>query len=49
MEEPTRSIDLNEFRVIVRYPGYMPSAFNLFTDQTADAATGCSSKAASPS
>lgn len=40
MEEPTRSIDLNEFRVIVRYPGYMPSAFNLFTDQTADAATG---------
>lgn len=38
--EPTRSIDLDDFRVVVRYAGYMPSAFNLFTNQTADAATG---------
>lgn len=39
-DEETRSIDLNDFRVVIRYAGYMPSAFNLFTDRTADAATG---------
>lgn len=39
-DETTRSIDLDEFRVVVRYTGYLPSAFNLFTDRTADAATG---------
>lgn len=38
--EPTRSIDLNDFRVVIRYSGFMPSSFNLFTNQTADAATG---------
>lgn len=39
-DEETRSIDLNDFHVVIRYAGYMPSAFNLFTDRTADAATG---------
>lgn len=40
VDESTINIDLNEFRVVVRYSGYMPSAFNLFTNQTADAVTG---------
>ena len=39
-DEPTRSIDLDDFRVVVHYAGYVPSSFNLFTDQTADASTG---------
>lgn len=40
VDESAINIDLNEFRVVVRYSGYMPSAFNLFTGQTADAVTG---------
>lgn len=40
VDEPTRSVDLNDFRVVIRYSGYMPSSFNLFTNQTADAALG---------
>lgn len=40
VDESAINIDLNEFSVTVRYSGYMPSAFNLFTGRTADAVTG---------
>lgn len=37
----TRS-DLEEFKVVFRYPGYMPSVYNIFTNQVTDAWTGMS-------
>ena len=36
----TRSIDVSEFRVIFRYNAFMPSSFNIFSDQPSDSWTG---------
>lgn len=33
---------LADYRIVLRYAGFMPSAFNLFTDQPSDARTGVS-------
>lgn len=36
----TRAVDLNDYRVIFRYAGFMPSSFNMFTNKPIDAKTG---------
>jgi len=41
-EEYTRGIDLSEYKVVFHYSGFMPSAFNLFTNKPNDAQTGVS-------
>ncbi len=41
-ENDTRAIDLEDFRVVFTYSGFMPSAYNLYTMRPADARTGVS-------
>ena len=36
----TRAFDLNDYRVVIRYNGFMPCSFNMFTNKPADAWTG---------
>lgn len=36
----TKAIDLDDYRIVFRYTGYMPSAFNMFTDKPIDSSTG---------
>lgn len=38
--EDNRVVSLADYRVVFRYTGFMPSAFNMFTDKPADAWTG---------
>lgn len=46
LSDETRAVDLGAYRVVVRYPGFMPSSFNLFTDKPADSSTGVSFESA---
>ena len=40
-QEPTRSgIDLNNYRILFVYSGYMPNVYNMFTDKPVDSTTG---------
>ena len=41
-EEYTRGIDLSEYKVVFHYSGFMPSAYNMFTNKPNDARTGVS-------
>ncbi len=41
-DEGTRTVNLDDFKVVFRYAGFMPSAFNPFTGKRCDAATGVS-------
>lgn len=41
---PTKTIDLDDYEVVIYYPGYMPSAFNMFIDKPVDSMTGVSFK-----
>ena len=43
-EEIKPTIDLSDFTVVVRYPMYMPSAFNAFTNKPTDSKTSKSFK-----
>ena len=36
----TKSIDLEEYRVIIYYVGFMPDTYSLFTDKPVDSSTG---------
>lgn len=36
----TKVVDLNDYRVLFHYTGFMPSAFNIFSDKPVDAKTG---------
>ena len=36
----TRAFDLDDYRVVFRYNGFMPCSFNMFTNKPADAWTG---------
>ena len=38
----TRAFDLNDYRVVFKYNGFMPCSFNMFTNKPADAWTGVS-------
>lgn len=38
--EGIRALSLADYRVVIRYMGYMPSVYNMFTDKPADAWTG---------
>jgi len=38
--DDSRSIDLEDYRVVFYYPGFMPSAYNMFTDRPSDSKTG---------
>lgn len=38
----TRGVDLNNYRVVFHYTGFMPCAFNMFTDKPNDSKTGVS-------
>lgn len=39
--EPTRGgIDINDYKVMFYYSGYMPNVYNMFTDKPVDSATG---------
>ncbi len=40
--DPSRFIDLSQYRVRFRYPQYMPCSFNMFTNRPADSWTGMS-------
>lgn len=40
--DPSRYIDLTQYRVRFRYPQYMPCSFNMFTNRPADSWTGMS-------
>lgn len=33
-------IDISDYRVLLRYHGFMPNAFNMYTDKPSDASTG---------
>ena len=39
---PTKAVNLDDYRIVFRYTGFMPSAFNVFTDKPIDAVTGVS-------
>ena len=39
---PTKAVNLDDYRIVFRYTGFMPSAFNAFTDKPIDAVTGVS-------
>ena len=40
-QEPTRSgIDLDKYRILFVYSGYMPNVYNMFTDKPVDSVTG---------
>lgn len=40
-QEPTRSgIDLDKYRILFVYSGYMPNVYNMFTDRPVDSVTG---------
>lgn len=40
-QEPTRSdIDLDDYRVLFYYSGYMPNVYNMFTDKPVDSVVG---------
>lgn len=41
-EQILQSIDLSQFKVILRYDNFMPCSFNMFTNKCADAWTGVS-------
>lgn len=41
-EEYTRGIDLSEYKVVFQYSGFMPSAFNMFTNKPNDSKVGVS-------
>ncbi len=36
----TRVVDLDEFKVVFRYTGFMPDSYNLYTGKPADSSTG---------
>lgn len=38
--EGSRVIDLNDYKVVISYPMYMPNTYNLFTDKAVNSATG---------
>ncbi len=40
--DPSRYVDLSQYRVRFRYPQYMPCSFNMFTNRPADSWTGMS-------
>lgn len=37
---PSKGIDLTNYNIEIRYVGYMPNTFNMFTDRPSDAVTG---------
>ncbi len=39
---PTKAVNLDDYRIVFRYTGFMPSAFNNFTNKPIDAVTGVS-------
>ena len=39
---PTKAVNLDDYRIVFRYAGFMPSAFNNFTNKPIDAVTGVS-------
>ena len=39
---PTKAVNLDDYRIVFRYAGFMPSAFNNFTNKPVDAVTGVS-------
>lgn len=41
-EAPSRGIDLEKYRVMIYYVGFMPDTFNMFTDKPSDSSTGVS-------
>ncbi len=41
-DNETKAIDLNDYKVVFTYSGFMPSAYNLYTMKPADAKTGVS-------
>lgn len=44
-EEAEKTINPDDYYVVVRYPGYMPFQFNVFTNKPADSWTGISYRA----
>ena len=42
LEMLLRSIDLSEYKVVIRYSAFMPCSFNMFTNKPADSWTGVS-------
>lgn len=41
-DAPSRALDVNDYRVVVKYPEYMPSTFNNFSNGPIDSNTGIS-------
>ena len=41
-DSPTKAVNLDDYRIVFRYTGFMPSAFNVFTNKPIDAITGVS-------
>ncbi len=41
-KEPSRTLNPDDFRIVFRYTGFMPCAFNMFTNKPSDAWTGMS-------
>ena len=41
-DSPTKAVNLDDYRIVFRYAGFMPSAFNAFTNKPIDAITGVS-------
>ncbi len=41
-EANTKSVDLNDYKVVIAYPGFMPSAYDMFIDKPVNSLTGIS-------
>ncbi len=39
-DTPTRGINIEDYRVVFQYPGFMPNTFSMVTDRPVDSATG---------
>lgn len=39
-DDATKAIDLNTYKIVYYYVGYMPNTFNMFTDKPSDSVTG---------
>lgn len=41
-DAPSRGIDIEDYKVVFHYVGFMPNTFNMFTDKPSDSVTGVS-------
>ena len=39
-QAPTKVVDLNDYKVVFHYVGFMPDAYSIYTDEPVDSSTG---------